>query len=291
MNGTNRISKADSNSGDEKVFRLTAIEPEFVSLVRAGANRQKQFQVIKAEEMYVCPECGHKMAAASDAAATVACPKCDGTMKLTQVDESKGGDATGKESESAEAANDNETTGPANGQEGTGKTGGEEDDGSEADGGSTEGSGNDLSSWLDEAGAEVETLSLDHAIQRALDGQSDSDAGDPKPTATKAQQIEDAGAPPVVAEEEAEEDGGESERRIAELEAELAKTQGELRKARHELTKARAKAARLAKGVGQSSVMLTGEVTTKGDQPGTGDESPTKGAFRSGGDIAAAVSG
>lgn len=38
---------------DKKVYRLTEIHPEFVSLVRAGANRQDSFMVVKSEEKRV----------------------------------------------------------------------------------------------------------------------------------------------------------------------------------------------------------------------------------------------
>jgi len=45
-----KINKADGDSGDGTIFRLTEIEPQFVSLVTAGANRQKKFQVVKADD-------------------------------------------------------------------------------------------------------------------------------------------------------------------------------------------------------------------------------------------------
>lgn len=45
------INKADDEgNGSQSVFRLEEIEPQFVSLVTAGANRQKKFQVVKAED-------------------------------------------------------------------------------------------------------------------------------------------------------------------------------------------------------------------------------------------------
>jgi len=428
MSARTRINKA-GDEGSSKVFRLTDIEPEFVSLVRAGANRQRSFQVIKADGMLVCDSCGYKVAQPEDGTTQMACPKCDGgTMKLVQSEkdddpipedfdedgfveylakltgsprnrfgthssykfkgdyakawklhfsqhaggkpdatstgplrgtvrrvemiagamkpacklpttdqiEARSGDPsplTGKYPETPgdyglskwdepandadregmkfscgdlevikraalaeikrraeDAAAEESKNGDADGQAHTDKTGGNEGDGDNADGGSTEGGGADLSSWLDEAGAEVETLSLDIAIQRALDGQSDSGAAPEKPPAQKAQ-IGDTGAPPVVAEGEAtEEDESEKDAQIAKLEAELNKARSELKKARREITSLKAKAARLAKGVGQSSVMLTGEVTAKGMQQSDNDnEGPSKGAFASGGDIAACV--
>ena len=48
----NRVKIEKSEEGEEKkqIFRLTDIEPQFVSIVTAGANRQKKFQVVKADD-------------------------------------------------------------------------------------------------------------------------------------------------------------------------------------------------------------------------------------------------
>jgi hypothetical protein len=46
-----KIAKADGKPEDDKIYRLTEIEPQFVSMVTAGANRQKKFQVVKADEV------------------------------------------------------------------------------------------------------------------------------------------------------------------------------------------------------------------------------------------------
>lgn len=50
--GDNRvlINKADDGDSGDTIFRLTQIEPQFVSLVTAGANRQRKFQVVKADD-------------------------------------------------------------------------------------------------------------------------------------------------------------------------------------------------------------------------------------------------
>lgn len=66
------IVKGDDAGKTPELFRLTDIEPQFVSLVTAGANRQSKFQVVKADEAEAercevcdvdfvsgaCPECG-----------------------------------------------------------------------------------------------------------------------------------------------------------------------------------------------------------------------------------------
>jgi len=282
-----RVTVFKSEGGDDdkkKTFRLTEIEAEFVSLVRAGANRQKGFQVVKADAVCVCSACGSEAPVVPD----TKCEKCGEPMVLKETEETPPADTEDG------AGDDSSNDGDTDGQVDTGKESSDNDgEGTDTDGDSTEGSGTDLSSWLTEASAEVETLSLDDAVQRALDGHSDSVADDGTSPGSQAQKIEDAGAPTVVAEEEDETEDSETEKdqKIAELEGKLAKAQSELRKARQQLTKAQAKAARLAKGVGRTSVMHTGEVTAKGSQrTDTEDEGPSKGTFESGGDIAAAVS-
>ena len=66
------IVKGDDAGKAPEIFRLTDIEPQFVSLVTAGANRQNKFQVVKADEAEAehceacdvdfvegaCPDCG-----------------------------------------------------------------------------------------------------------------------------------------------------------------------------------------------------------------------------------------
>ncbi len=262
-----QISKDDGEAEKNKVFRLTDIEPEFVSLVRAGANRQKNFQVVKEDEQdgvdgkYVCESCGHEEThEAGVKCDELKCSKCSGAM-------------------TPKKDNDGDPPGQAAAGKKTGDDGG---DGNGTDGDGTEGSETDLSSWLDEAGTKVELLSLDLGIQRALDSQSDGDADPTMSTAPKAHKI-DSGAPPVVAKEETEDGNGEKDKRILKLE-------GDLRKTRNDLTRSKAAAARLVKGVGKSSVMLTGEVTAKDlQQDDAADTSPTDGAFHSGADIAAVV--
>lgn len=49
MANTKRVKISKSDETDNRVHELTEIEPQFVSLVTAGANRQKSFQVVKSE--------------------------------------------------------------------------------------------------------------------------------------------------------------------------------------------------------------------------------------------------
>ena len=344
-----QISKADKGDGQKKkIFRLTEIDPEFVSLVRAGANRQSSFQVVKEDDPEAqkqVPEAGadpDEKRAAQEQRATkygiearedgnLSYQKDDPTTEamygdpvnlkypfgmsdnepdsgrlrnalsrfsqardeyekkasqvkiLARIIEASlkaGIDVSYQEGDEIYEALPNDLKERIKSKDDTDKG----DKGDDADGGSTDGSETDLSSWLDEAGATVETLSLDHAIQAALDGQSD---GQPEvsPTASsKANEIGMTGAPPVekVGEEAGEEDPRDV--RIAELESRL-------KKQKLALSKAKADAIRLKKSVGQTSVLATGEVSTSESQQSDIDESPSRGAFKSGNDIAAAVVG
>ena len=286
--GRKKVTKepADKPSGD-KLFRLSAIEPEYVSLVRAGANRQKSFMVVKEEgeeqgditeaakiipglapsprvPSATCPNCGDKLPRPLPAK----CPGCGYNLKLA---ESK---------EEHELISDDQVADTSTAKDG--------------DGASGDNNGNpvqdeaDLSSWLFEAGEKVAELSMDHAIQQALDAQVIDTADTTSGAVKEAEEINDT-EPPTV-EKSNEQEQQDSNAKIAKLEAELDGARAELRKARREQIAMKAKVARLAKGVGTSSVMLTGEITAKDSQrPDTGTTSPSRGTFSSGGDIAAAV--
>lgn len=396
-----KIRKSGTEKAEEqKLFRLTEIDPEYVSLVRAGANRQKAFMVVKEDDADEIPEdfnqeglvdylakltgsprnrfgthssykfkgdyahawklhfsqhAGGKPDATSTGplrgtvrrvemiAATLK-PAC----KLTSTDsiEARSGDKSPLPGSYPETPGDyglsawdkpetdadregivfscsdlevikraalaeikrraadaeeeakacgggkkpkkNDLGGDPADPGSTGKTDGS--DGTDGDG-TPPPDAIDLASWLDEAGEHVEDLSLDHAIQRALDAQSDGQASDDG-AAKGVKEIDDEGTvPPAVSKVGDEAQGEEKhEAEIAKLQAELEETRSELRKARRELTSLKARVARLSKGVGTSSVMLTGEVTAKGTQHTDAHESsPSRGAFLSGGDIAAAV--
>jgi hypothetical protein len=135
----------------------------------------------------------------------------------------------------------------------------------------------DLASWLNEAGEQLEDLSLDIAIQRALDAHA-VDKSSPDPKSEPAHEIEPTAAPAVTKAEVSDE-----KERVARAEAELAK-------ARRENIALKAKAARLSATIGKSSVILTGEVTSKQkDADKKPNPSPSRGTFNRGGDIAAAV--
>jgi len=283
-----RVAKADGDK--DKVFRLTDIDPEFVSLVRAGANRQKQFMVVKEEKDgevskaippvipgrvsprtpgNVCQFCG---APVTHGAKT--CPKCGRILTFASDDEKTGENAN-------DTADDtNQDAPPADGQDGAAVSdtdrvdSGKTSDGTEA----TPKDASDLASWLNEAGEQIEELSLDIAIQNALDAQA-VDQAKSGHQSDQAQEIGTTAAPAVTKEV----DPGERER-AAKLEAELVKT-------RRDNLALKAKNARLAAAaVGKSSVILTGEVTSRQQKTGTKTPtSPSRGAFSRGGDIAAAV--
>ena len=240
-----RISKANDEGSDEKLFRLTEIEPEFVSLVRAGANRQKAFQVVKEDD-----DNGSVDPPATDDSAPDA-PLADTQQGADEMDEQA---KTSGDDVDVNVDSDKDAT--------------------------------DLASWLDEAGDKVEEMSLDDAITRALDATDGDDSTDASASSKKNEADEiDTTLTPHVDEDGAE--GDEPDPRDAKI-AELEDT---VRRQARELKRATAKAARLAKGVGLTSVMATGEVTSSAGRQADTDESPSRGAFLSGGDIAAAVSG
>lgn len=438
MSRKTKISKADDAVKDgEKLFRLTEIDPEYVSLVRAGANRQKQFMVVKEDEVdaekiipglmptprtpsKVCPQCGEKLPRPTPDK----CPHCGHPLKIAEAEDEipedfdldaleiflekftgsprnrfgthssykfKGNYASAWKAHFSQHAGgkpDATSTGPIRGTvrrvemiaatmkpacklpttdniparaggesplSGTfpespsdygltawdkpkddadrdgmklscsdlevikraalgeikrraedaaadekkktdgdsladANSTGKNDGGNGADGDGTPAEDvEDLASWITEAEDQVEDLSLDSAIQRALDAQADSHASDDG-ASKEAQEIEDAGTPPVEKVGEEAPGEGELKAEIAKLKTELEESRTELRKSRREITALKAKNARLSKGIGQSSVMLTGEVTAKGTQLNDAEnESPSRGAFASGGDIAAAV--
>lgn len=88
-----RIAKANGKP-DDKVYRLTDIEPQFVSLVTAGANRQKKFQVVKADEaglgpggVCVCIECGNEEPHETGIKCNdLTCSKCGGNMTRKETE-------------------------------------------------------------------------------------------------------------------------------------------------------------------------------------------------------------
>jgi len=236
-----KIAKAKDDKKGDKLFRLTDIEPEFVSLVQAGANRQKTFMVVKEDAEQVVPN------AATDNDICAALP-IDPKECIQGTDD----------------ANKN-------------------NDGNEPPGnGSPEKDAVDLASWLDEAGTKVDALALDHAVAAALNTPAEVPAVDVGETSKEAHEIEDAAAPAAT-----EVEKKADEERLSKMH----QLEDKLKKAEREIVSLKAKNARLSKDVGKSSVILTGEVTAKGLQNEEDNEntSPSRGAFLSGGDIAAAV--
>lgn len=374
-----RIEKAAPEGSKDQIFRLTDIDPEFVSLVRAGANRQKTFMVVKEDEgaadpipegfdevqmnaflekftgsprnrfgthssykfkgdyaeawkLHFSQHAEGKPDAESTGpirgtvrrvemiAATMK-PVC----KLPSTDDigARGGDPsplagsyaeTAKDyglekwdepkddadregvklscsdlevikraalaevkrrAEDAKKAGEAAGKGGADDTEGEGRNGGGEKSGEP---GTPPKDAVDLASWLNEAGEHVEELSLDIAIQAALDSQL-ADGTAPGTSSKRVQEIEGTVAPAVTT--KAGEVSKEAQR-VAELEAEMSKM-------RRENTALRAKVTRASATVGKSSVILTGEVTSRQQRPGTKKESPARGVFHHGGDVAAAV--
>lgn len=335
-----RTLKAAADAQGDKVFRLTEIEPEFVSLVRAGANRQKSFLVVKADDEDVDKAVPDATASVEDkrkaqqARATTYGIEAreDGNLSYpagSPTTEALYGDPVnlkypfgGEDNEpdaarlrnalarfsqardeyedkaskvkilqriiEASLAADIEVTYqdgdeiyqalPADLQERMGKTADEDRSGTGKDSTETENSPEgaaDLASWLTEAGEKIQELSLDLAIQAAMDAPP-AEHADVGPATKRAPEIVSTVAPTVAKVEE------ESEEKVAKLEAEV-------HKLRKENTALMAAANRLKATVGKSSVILTGEVT-KRPQPSDGNrKSPSNGVFHRGGDIAAAV--
>jgi len=252
-----RIQKADQPNDDEKIFRLSDMDPEFVSMVHAGANRQKEFQVVKED----APD--------GEDANTDPPPEPTAADKGEQ-DEQNANPDNGQDGEQADG----------DGQSATDKG----DQGGNAEGGDT-----DLSAWLSDASENVETMLMDHNVQQSLDSPPANGSG-AQDTSKQASEIGEAGAPPVVAGEETVQEAEELRKENEVLKEKLERALADVRKGKAELRKERARVARLQKGVGDSSVMLTGEVTTHGTQKeGVDDHSPSKGAFFGGRDIAAEV--
>ncbi len=309
MTRKTKIAKTEvSTDKGEKVFRLTEIDPEFVSLVRAGANRQKAFMVIKAEDAKEvdakevdaekiipglapspwkpspkCPNCGKTI----HRPIPNKCPHCGHSLKLAE-------DSDEPAKENSPDAGDDTTTDDPPANVDTGKTEDTEDGtATEANGDSVNGNVIDLTSWLDEAGAAVEELTMDLAIQQALealDGQTKG-CDEISVEEQKVKEVKSAGTPPEnLVSEEGIEKADESEQRIAKLEGDLETSRVETRKARREVTALKAKIARLSKGVCKSSVILTGEVTAKTEERTSEEkQGPSRGTFTTGGDIAAAL--
>ncbi len=145
--------KIETSKADPDVHRLEDMETMFVSLVDRGANRQKKFFVVKAEDgtpdagvIVVCVDCGHE---AKQEESTV-CPECGGEMK-PKVETAPAQDEDGADSqEKIEDDNTDQDTPP--------NDGGETEEESKAD----------LGSWLEEAGERANELLVDLTLEQGL---------------------------------------------------------------------------------------------------------------------------
>jgi hypothetical protein len=140
-------------------------------------------------------------------------------------------------------------------------------------GGTPPSPGSDLSGWLTDMGAKVDALVVDAKLAAALASPQPAAAAAPAPApaVTKAPAIEATG------------------QQVAKATAELASAAAETAILRQQLDAERAQVARLAKGVGQSVAMPTGErPTVTKTQAGEAKEAVSR-AWRGGGDLAAAV--
>jgi hypothetical protein len=244
------LRKADAASEEaDRVHRLTEMDTQFVSLVRAGANRQSKFFVVKADgsvvpAVEVVPD-------ASDE------PPVDETLKTTDP--------------SAAAAGEEPAVEPA------GSTIPEEGTAPDAT------SKLDVSAWLDKAGARARALAMEHAIAQAL--AQPSPVVDP-PVAPES--VAAAPVEPGRAELEAKAASLETEldaarARIIALEVEVrearkaaadavAASAVAVGKANAALVSERARVTKLRGSIAQPSAMSTGEVpaSTQGGAARTG---------------------
>ncbi len=90
--------------------RLSDIETQFVSLVGAGANRQKKFFVVKADEQglgpggdCVCVDCGHSVPHKTGTKCTdLKCSECGGAMKRIESKAVPAADASDEDKRKAQ---------------------------------------------------------------------------------------------------------------------------------------------------------------------------------------------
>ncbi len=274
-----RIAKANGTPDDEKVYRLTDIEPQFVSLVTAGANRQKKFQVVKADEaglgpggVCVCVECGNEEPHETGVKCNeLTCSKCGGTMAR-------------KDETAVQEAKDRIAD----------KTEDDGDDSAPEDGANSKGAVDTLA-WLDEAGSRVGDMFVSLALE-SPDALGVSTSAATVNTAQKAQ-VDDStrNAPSVkqltekVSEIEsdlrvakADRDALEKERdNVAKERDQLAKANAELRKERDKL---KVQLAKVRKGLGGPTALVTGMVAQQ--QKKRSDDDDDGPLWASGGDLA-----
>ncbi len=140
-------------------------------------------------------------------------------------------------------------------------------------GGTPPSTGSDLSGWLADMGAKAEAMLVDAKLSAALASPQPMAAAAPAPApaVTKAPEIEAMG-----------------QQVVAKAAAELASATAQADELRLQLDAQRAEVARLAKGVGLSSSLPTGERPNVNKEKSAPSEAADR-AWRSGGDLAAAV--
>lgn len=154
--------------------------------------------------------------------------------------------------------------------------------------------GVDLTSWLNTAGATVEGLWTDALLAKALDGSAETPPVEGGHADTRTGEVGERDRSPSKEKEETdrkelEEANQKLQEKVVALEAEIKDLKGKLAKQNRALTAEKAKAVRLSKSaIGGSTSLLTGEVTPSPEQEETKKDSTSK-AWRSGGDMAAAV--
>ncbi|MEN6370222.1 MAG: hypothetical protein ABFD77_11090 [Thermotogota bacterium] len=334
----NRISKAAGADNKGKTFRLTDIDPEFVSLVTAGANRQKGFQVVKSDDeaAKAVPDASasaeDKKKAQGDRATKYGIEaREDGNLSYpsdsptteglygdpvnlmyplagtdNKPDVARIRNALSRFSQNRDEYGENSSkvkilervveAALSAGVDVTAPEGdeiydalpaalrdrisGKESDKSKGDDKTSGGKepntedATDLTSWLEEAGEKVDELSLDIAVQQALDLQAADTSTPKKDSPTAAQEIDPAAA--------------SSAKSGARKSAEDERVAEDLKKAHRENVALKAKIQRLQASVGKSSVLLTGEAPRRQEEKKK-HTSPSNGAFFGGRDIAAEV--
>lgn len=221
--------------GDKAKHRLTDIDTQYVSLVRAGANRQTQFMIVK-EDMdgsgppevgrgggpaqHSCPHCGKPYFGRP-----MTCPHCGESLRPT---------------------NDSEAAAPAEPPP-TNKTVPDDDVAPQE---KDESSADDLTAFLAQANATVDALLVDATIEHAM-----AAPPSPAPSSTAADPQSDCA------------DAANSSQNVAhsaslELEAKVQAAEAEAAKARAELLAERARVAQLKAAVGSSTALKTGEVSS-----------------------------
>lgn len=262
------INKADEDN-DPKIFRLEDLETMFVSLVDAGANRQKKFFVVKADEaglgpggVCVCPECGYEMEHTNRREGKQCneekCPECGTTMTRK--------DSAQKAVPSQDASSDDllpvdlktrlkEKNGEGEGSEITPQ------DGVDAEGKSK----SDLDFWLEDAGTRADAMLVDLTLELESAANPSGDATKSGAGENNALVIGDGRAAPsedrgmdAAAQLEQDLQKARDEAKAKAIEANRLKK--ELDRRDRDLKKERSRVAALKSTIGAATALPTGEM-------------------------------